>query len=97
VDDIRQCQATDPTLTNVRNEAGEEESNVRVGFYYHDGLLYRKWRPAGPSEGGCKNLYTISVTPELQTNGIVCGSWLATWGPRIASYNIISSQEFSLM
>jgi len=38
-------------LTKVRNEAGEEGSNIRVGFYYHDGLLYRKWRPEGSSEG----------------------------------------------
>ena len=58
-DDIRQWQTTDPTLTRVRDEAGEEESDVRVGFYYHDGLLYRKWRPEGSSEGDvrtCKQL-----------------------------------------
>ena len=58
-DEIRQWQTTDPTLTRVRDEAGEEGSDVRVGFYYHDGLLYRKGRPEGSSEGDvrtCKQL-----------------------------------------
>jgi len=41
-DGIRQWQATDPTLTKVRDEAWEDRSDVRVGFYCHDGLLYRK-------------------------------------------------------
>ena len=50
-DDIRQWQTTDPTLNRVRDEAGEEGSAVRVGFYYHDGLLYRKWDLRGHQKG----------------------------------------------
>ena len=61
VDDIRQWQAMDPTLAKACDEAGNEESegDIRVGFYYSDGLLYRKWRPEGSTEGDvrtCKQL-----------------------------------------
>ena len=38
---------------------GEAVSKDRVGFYYEDGLLYRKWRPDGSAEGDvrtCKQL-----------------------------------------
>ena len=58
-DDIRQWQAIDPTLAKARDEAREEESDDRVGFYYSNGLLYRKWRPEGSAEGNvrtCKQL-----------------------------------------
>ena len=56
---MRQWQATDPTLAKARDGAKEEESDDRVGFYYHDGLLYRKWRPEGSAVGDirtCKQL-----------------------------------------
>ena len=44
VDDIKLWQAADLTLAKAREEAGNEESekDIRVGFYYSDGLLYRK-------------------------------------------------------
>ena len=29
----------------------ESEKEIRVGFYYSDGVLYRKWRPEGSTEG----------------------------------------------
>ena len=61
VDNIRQWQAMDPTLAKARDKAGNEKSegDIRVGFYYSDGLLYRKWRPEGSTEGDvrtCKQL-----------------------------------------
>ena len=51
----------DPTLAKAHDEAGNEESegDIRVGFYYSDGLLYWKWRPEGSAEGDvrtCKQL-----------------------------------------
>ena len=55
-DDIKQWQATDP---KARDEAEEEETEDRVGFYYNNGLLYRRWRPQGTAEGDvrtCKQL-----------------------------------------
>ena len=58
-DNMRQWQATDPTLAKARDEAKEEESDDRVGFYYQNGLLYRKWRPGGSAVGDvrtCKQL-----------------------------------------
>ena len=44
VDNIRQWQAMDPTLVKACDEAGNEasEGDIRVGFYYSDGLLYPK-------------------------------------------------------
>ena len=71
-DDIRQWQTTDPTLTRVRDEAGEEGSDVRVGFYYHDGLLYRKWRPEGSSEGDVRT--SKNVTPAVPTSIVTVSS-----------------------
>ena len=50
-DNMRQWQAADPTLAKARDGAKEEESDDRVGFYYHNGLLYRKWRPEGTAAG----------------------------------------------
>ena len=43
VEDIKQWQAMDPTLAKAREEAANEgsEGDIRVGFYYSDGLLYR--------------------------------------------------------
>ena len=43
----------DPTLAKAREEAVSEGSkeDMRVGFYYNDGLLYWKWRPEGSAEG----------------------------------------------
>ena len=57
--DIREWQAKDPTLEKAREEAGEGMGNVRAGFYYENGLLYRKWRQSGSTEGDvrtCKQL-----------------------------------------
>lgn len=46
-------------MDKARDEAGEEETDDRVGFYYNNGLLYRKWRPQGTADGDvrtCKQL-----------------------------------------
>ena len=51
VDEIKQWQAMDPTLAKPREAAENEESEVRVGFYYQNGLLYWRWRPEGSLEG----------------------------------------------
>ena len=59
VEHIKQWQAQDPTLQKARETVGEADSKDRVGFYYEDGLLYRKWRPHGSAEGDlrtCKQL-----------------------------------------
>ena len=56
---MRQWQATDPTLAKARDMAKSDESDERVGFYYYNGLLYRKWRPEGSTDGDvrtCKQL-----------------------------------------
>ena len=56
---IREWQSQDPTLQKAREEAGGADSDARVGFYLEDGLLYRKWRPHGSTEGDiqtCKQL-----------------------------------------
>ena len=42
-DNMRKWQATDPTLAKAHDGAKEKESDDRVGFYYHNGLLYQKW------------------------------------------------------
>ena len=58
-DTMRQWQATDPTLAKACDGAKEEENDDRVGFYYQNGLLYRKWRPEGSANGdvrACKQL-----------------------------------------
>ena len=58
-DNMRQWQATDPTLAKARDGVKEEESDDRVGFYYQNGLLYWKWRPEGSAVGDvrtCKQL-----------------------------------------
>ena len=56
VDDIKLWQAANPTLAKAREEAVNEESekDIRVGFYYSDGVLYRKWRPEGSTDGDVK-------------------------------------------
>ena len=44
---------------NLKLGQWSQVADVRVGFYYHDGLLYRKWRPEVSSEGDvrtCKQL-----------------------------------------
>ena len=51
----------DPTLAKARDEAGNKmsEGDIRVGYYYGDGLLYWKWRPEGSAKGDvrtCKQL-----------------------------------------
>ena len=59
VQHIKQWQAQDSTLQKARETVGEGDSKDRVGFYYEDGLLYRKWRPDGSAEGDlrtCKQL-----------------------------------------
>ena len=65
VDDIKLWQAADPTLAKAREEAGNEESekDIRVGFYYSDGLLYRKWRPEGSTEGDVRTCQQL-VLPQ---------------------------------
>ena len=58
-DTMRQWQATDPTLAKACDMAKNDESDDRVGFYYNSGLLYRKWRPEGSTDGDvrtCKQL-----------------------------------------
>ena len=50
VEDIKQWQL-DPTLAKAQEAAEDGESDARVGFYYNNGLLYRKWRPEGSAEG----------------------------------------------
>ena len=42
-EDIKQWQAMDPTLAKAREKAVNEgsEGDIRVGFYYSDGLFYR--------------------------------------------------------
>ena len=62
---IKLWQAADPTLAKAREEAGNEESekDIRVGFYYSDGLLYRKWRPEGSTEGDVRTCQQL-VLPQ---------------------------------
>ena len=55
-DTMRQWQATDPTLAKTRDRAKEEENDDRVGFYYQNGLLYRKWWARGICKWRFKNL-----------------------------------------
>ena len=58
-DMMRQWQATNPTLAKACDMAKNDESDDRVGFYYNNGLLYRKWRPGGSTDGDirtCKQL-----------------------------------------
>ena len=62
IEHIKQWQAQDPTLQKARETVGEAVSKDRVGFYYEDGLLYRKWRPDGSAEGDvrtCKQLVLL--------------------------------------
>ena len=65
VDDIKLWQAADPTLAKARKEAVNEESEkeIRVGFYYSDGMLYRKWRPEGSTEGDVRTCQQL-VLPQ---------------------------------
>ena len=65
VDDIKLWQAADPTLAKAREEAVNEESekDIRVGFYYSDGVLYRKWRPEGSTEGDVRTCQQL-VLPQ---------------------------------
>ena len=61
-DTMRQWQATDPTLAKAQDGAKDEENDVRVGFYYNNGLLHRKWQPEGSTDGDvrtCKQLVLI--------------------------------------
>ena len=41
----------DETLEAVRKEAGETEAAVDSGFFERDGVLYRRWIPAGRIPG----------------------------------------------
>ena len=63
VEHIKQWQAQDPTLQKARETVGEAVSKDRVGFYYEDGLLYRKWRPDGSAEGDVRTCKQ-SVLPQ---------------------------------
>ena len=63
VNDIKQWQIMDPTLARAREAAEENETDARVGFYYENGLLYRKWRPEGSSEGDVRECQQL-VLPQ---------------------------------
>ena len=65
VDDIKQWQAMDPTLAKACEEAVNEGSewDIRVGFYYSDGLLYQKRRPERSAEGDVRT-YKQLVLPQ---------------------------------
>ena len=44
---LKELQATDPTLKKIRESVSVRESEFGVGFYFRDGLIYRRWIPAG--------------------------------------------------
>ena len=62
VDDIKLWQAADP---KAHEEAVNEEAekDIRVGFYYSDGVLYWKWRPEGSTEGDVRTCQQL-VLPQ---------------------------------
>ena len=55
----------DPTLAKAREKAVNEgsEGDIQVGFYYSDGLLYRKWRPEKSAEGDVRT-YKQLILPQ---------------------------------
>ena len=58
----------DPTLAKAREEAVNEgsEGDIRVGFYYSDGLLYQKWRPVGSAEGDVRTYKQLVLPQQCQ-------------------------------
>ena len=46
-EELKVLQATDPSLGDVRSAVKMQESAEGVGFYYKDGLLFRRWVPHG--------------------------------------------------
>ena len=50
-EELKVLQATDSTLGKVRSAAKTRESTVGVGFFYRDGLLFRRWVHSGRNKG----------------------------------------------
>ena len=50
-EELKVLQATDSTLGKVRSAAKIRESTVGVGFFYRDGLLFRRWVHSGRNKG----------------------------------------------
>ena len=63
---MRQWQASDPMLAKACNGAKEEESDERVGFYYHNGFLYRKWWPEGSTDGDVRTCKQLVLPQQCQ-------------------------------
>ena len=66
VEHIREWQSQDPTLQKAREGAGGADSDDRVGFYYDDGLLYRKWRSHGSTEGDIRTCKQLVLPQQCQ-------------------------------
>ena len=63
-DELKNLRALDPTLGEIRSVVKVHESTEGVGFFYQDGLLYKRWIPLHLQRGLASKRENRNMTVE---------------------------------